>query len=82
MLRGPESCLLFVAILQPLLACGVGTSHYAVLTDTSLDVYDGCYGTIVASSSLHTSVTTDTLLQVCCHGNIVIFVMVTMLCYY
>ncbi|XP_065896670.1 uncharacterized protein [Dysidea avara] len=59
---------------KPLLACGVGTSHYAVLTDTSLDVYDGCYGTIVASSSLHTSVTTDTLLQLLHHGDHMILV--------
>ena len=40
-------------------------SHYAVLTTTSLDICDGCYGTIVTSTPLDTAVTKDTAIQVC-----------------
>ena len=40
-------------------------THYAVLTTTSLDICDGCYGTVVTSTPLDTAVTKDTAIQVC-----------------
>ena len=42
----------------------MGVSHYAVLTANSLDICDGCYGTVVASSSLDATVTKDKATQV------------------
>ena len=40
-------------------------SHYAVLTANSVDICDDCYGIVVASSSLETTVTKDKAIQVC-----------------
>ena len=55
-----------IAIIHYAAIVSLQCGHYAVLTTSSLDICDGCYGTVVASS-LDTTVTKSTAVQVCCH---------------